>query len=82
MRLSEFNIFEIVDISTGTRQGGFGEGNLLFEEQEGKIKALLVPGNRTRAGFFSYNESMQIPWENIRKIGQDLIIVESGQTLY
>lgn len=83
MRLSDLNYFEIVDISTGSRRGGAGDGDLLFEEQEGKIKALLVPDNRIRTGFLSScGEPLQIPWESIRKIGEDLILVESRPLFY
>ena len=82
MRLSELAVFEIIDISTGTRQGGSGDEDLLFDVQEGKIKALLIPESRSHAGFFTYPEPIQVPWETIRKIGKDLILVESGQTIY
>lgn len=42
---------------------------------EGRITAIFVPGD---FGFFCFSKGsdIRIPWENIRKIGEDAILVE------
>ncbi|MGI6751044.1 MAG: YlmC/YmxH family sporulation protein [Anaerovoracaceae bacterium] len=77
MRLSELGDREIIDITTGCRFGDLAEADLLFDERNGKIKSILIPYGRSRMGFLSGHDIQEIPWAHIRKIGEDLIIVET-----
>lgn len=42
----------------------------------GKITSLIVPGTNKMLNIFSQNSEIEIPWENIKCIGEDLILVE------
>ena len=42
---------------------------------EGKITAIFVPGDSGFLGF-SRGADLRIPWDRIRKIGEDAILVE------
>lgn len=77
MRLSELGDREIIDVTTGSRHGDLADAELLFDEKNGKIKSILVPSSRSRMGFMGGQELQEIPWHNIRKIGEDIIIVET-----
>ncbi|MEG1929916.1 MAG: YlmC/YmxH family sporulation protein [Anaerovorax sp.] len=78
MRLSEIGYKEIINLSTGSRHGQLSSAELLFEESSGKITAILVPGMQGRFGFMGSKEFLQLPWESIIKIGDDIIIFETA----
>ncbi len=42
----------------------------------GKITSIIVPGNNKFMNIFSQNNDIEIPWQNIKCIGDDLILVE------
>lgn len=42
----------------------------------GKITSIIVPGNNKILNLFVQNNDIEIPWQNIRCIGEDLILVE------
>ena len=42
----------------------------------GKITSIIVPGNNKILNIFAGNNDIVIPWENIKCIGDDLILVE------
>jgi YlmC/YmxH family sporulation protein len=77
MRLSDLGEKEIINIANGCRYGDLNEAELVFEEKTAKIKAILVPEHRSRLFFGSISNMIQIPWPSIKKIGEDIIIVET-----
>ncbi len=77
MLLSEIGDKEIIDLTKGSRHGSFWEAEMLFDENSGKIKSLLVPNFQGRSRFSQNHELMQLPWESIVKIGEDIIIFRS-----
>lgn len=76
MRLSDLGDKEIVNLANGSRHGQLANAELLFDERTGKIKAILVPDFHSRIGFFGNKDYLQLPWNSIRKIGEDIIIFE------
>ena len=42
----------------------------------GKITSIIVPGNNKILNIFAGNNDIVIPWENIKCIEDDLILVE------
>ncbi len=45
--------------------------------ESGKITSIIVPGGTNKLfNFFSSENDIKIPWENIKSIGEDLILVE------
>lgn len=81
VKISELQIKDIVNISDGKRLGNITdiEINLIT----GKIEAVMISGNGRMLGFFGKEEEVVIPWKNILKIGQDVILIRqmtSGQT--
>lgn len=76
MRLSAIGGKEIVNLCNGSRLGIIAESDLLIDERTGKIHALLIPDSKSFFNLFSSNSLTEIPWEAIRKIGNDMIIIE------
>jgi YlmC/YmxH family sporulation protein len=78
MRLSELGGKEIVNLNDGGRLGIIADSDIIIDEISGRILTLLVPERRIQISRFFGGESegIEIPWHTIRKIGNDMIIVE------
>lgn len=59
-------------------QKGFGYvQDVCADLETGKITSIIVPGGTNKIlNFFSSDNDIIIPWERIRSIGEDLILVE------
>ena len=44
--------------------------------ETGMITSIIVPGANKFMSFFNQNSDIVIPWQNIKCIGEDLILVE------
>ncbi len=67
---------EIVNLLDGARLGVVGDADLLINQQTGKIEKLLIPAGRNYFSLFRDTGYIEIPWDAIHRIGDDLIIVE------
>lgn len=77
MRLSDLGEKEIVNLANGSRHGQLADAELLFDEIQGSIKAILVPDFRGKMNFFGSKDYLQLPWDAILKIGEDIIIFDT-----
>lgn len=75
MRLSEIGDKEIVDIVKGSMHGKLWDAEMLFDEATGAISFLLVPYFNGSGHKFS--SEIQLPWDSIVVIGEDMIIFKS-----
>ena len=82
MRLSDIGYKVIINLSDGNRYGQLADSELLFDPSGGRIRALLIPQYQGRFNFFDRGEYMQIPWESIKKIGEDIIIIDTSAHAY
>ncbi|WP_053957383.1 YlmC/YmxH family sporulation protein [Inediibacterium massiliense] len=76
MRLSKLGGKEIVNLNDGGRLGILAESDLLIDERNGKIKAVLVPDFKNQFSIFHDKNFLEIPWDCVRKIGSDMVIIE------
>lgn len=74
-KTSELREREVVNILDGRRLGLASD--LELEIETGRIKAIVVPGPGKFLKIFGKTEEFVIPWEWIRKIGVDVILVEA-----
>ena len=44
--------------------------------ESGIITSIIVPGNSKLINLFAGNNDIVIPWQNIKCIGEDIILVE------
>lgn len=75
MLLSEINGKEIIDLKKGERMGVLGQADLEIDEQTGHIQALIIPTMKW-FGLRKQGEEVRVPWENIKKIGTDMVIID------
>lgn len=73
VKISEFQIKDVVNVSDGKRLGNIGD--IEINLTTGKIDAVVISRNGRVLGFFGKDEDIVIPWKNILKIGQDVILV-------
>ena len=76
MLLSELGGKELVNLNNGERLGIIADSDIIVDEKTGKIITLLVPEKKFHFKLFGISEGIEIPWHTIRKIGNDMIIVE------
>ena len=76
MRFSSIGGKEIVNLSDGSRLGVVAESDLIVDEKTGKILSLLIPSQKGIFSMFSKESLLEIPWECVKKVGNDMIIIE------
>jgi YlmC/YmxH family sporulation protein len=74
-KTSELREREVVNILDGKRLGLASD--LEIEAETGRIKAIIVPGPGKFLWLFGKSEEFIIPWERIKKIGVDVILVDT-----
>ncbi|MGB9678616.1 MAG: YlmC/YmxH family sporulation protein [Thermoanaerobacteraceae bacterium] len=74
MRLSEFGNKEIVNLNDGKRWGLVDDSDLIIDEETGKIQSILI--YEIKSFFRGKSGYIEIPWDSIKKIGNDMLIVE------
>ena len=80
MRLGELMGKEIVNIYNGARLGIVGESDLAFDLETGEIRSIIVPRKSGILNFWLDRQQLITPWEAVRKVGTEVIIVELDQT--
>ncbi|MEZ4357044.1 MAG: YlmC/YmxH family sporulation protein [Eubacteriales bacterium] len=73
-RYSKLRQKEVVNCIDGKRLGFICD--LLIDQCDGKICAIVVPGPCKFSFFSRGDRDYVIPYKNIRKIGEDVILVE------
>lgn len=65
----------VVNMYDGVRICTLREVDFTFAEDSGELETLLIPQN---VSLFRHKDSkyLRIPWQNVQKIGREVIIVE------
>ncbi len=77
MRLSDLGDKEIINVADGSRYGDLYNAELMFEESTGKIRVIMAPEHKGRISFTGNRNYVHLPWDCIKKIGEDIIIVDT-----
>ena len=73
-RVTDLRCKEEINVTDGLRLGFVSDVEILLPE--GKVLALVVPGPCRFFGLFGRKDDFVIPWNCIRRIGSDIILVE------
>jgi YlmC/YmxH family sporulation protein len=76
MRYNDISSKEIVNITSGKRLGILGQTDLEIDEHTGQIRSFILP-NYKWFGLKKEGEVTKIHWNSIRKIGEDMIMIEA-----
>lgn len=74
MRLSDLQTKNVVNLRDGKNIGNIIDANI---NEKGNIESLVLEVGKT---FFSFNRDndVEIKWQDINKIGEDVILVKPG----
>ena len=78
MKLSELSGKEIIHIQRAERMGILGETDVEFNPETGRVEAVVVPIGRW-ASFSKSNKELSIPWQSIRTIGEEMILIDQDE---
>ena len=74
MRLSDLQDKDVVDIGSGDKIGSVIDAEI--KKDNGLITKLIVYEKRGFLDAFKMKDEVEVPWEKIKKIGSDVILVE------
>ena len=72
MHLSDLQGKDIVNVNDGTKIGSIID---VIIDNNGSIVSMIVQGNKFFSNLFSSKNDVEIKWEQIKKIGEDVILV-------
>ncbi|MBU3158576.1 YlmC/YmxH family sporulation protein [Clostridium frigoris] len=68
---------EIIDINSGSKMGYIKD--LKVDCDDYKIISILMPTQKS--SWFNKNNSIEIPWEKVKKVGIDVILVDGSDVI-
>ena len=74
MKFTELRCKEVICVADGRRLGFVCD--VLVEVPDGCVKAIIVPGPCRIFGLFGRRDDFIIPWNCIKRIGPDIVLVE------
>lgn len=72
--LNDLRWKEVICVTDGTRYGYVDDCS--FDLDTGQIRTLVVPGRARFFGLFGRREERLVRWEDVRRFGEDIILVE------
>jgi len=76
-RVGDLRYKEVININTGLRLGYVTDA--LFDAATGRISALIAPCPSRFFGLLGHSDDYYIPWENVKRIGDDIILVDTPE---
>lgn len=81
VRISDLVGKEIVNIYNGARLGVVGDSDLEIDVETGAVRAIILPKKNNIINLWIDRQHLIIPWEAVKKIGAEVIIVDLDQTM-
>ena len=72
MRLSDLQSKDIVALEDGKKIGNIVDVSI---DEDGNMKALIVQKSKFLNNIFSSSSEIEIKWSQVKKIGEDVILV-------
>lgn len=76
--MGQMRLKEVISIGDGSRFGYVGD--LELDLDSGRVRALIIPGRLRLFGLLGREEDIVIPWESVRRFGEDIILVDGVPT--
>lgn len=77
-RIDDLRCKEVINVCTGMRLGFVCD--VIVNVVTGQLVAIILPGPCKFFGLFGREDDIVVPWECIRRIGDDIILIEvSGE---
>ena len=78
VKVTELRYKEVINMADGHRYGYVGDAELDLEQ--GRVTAIIVPGRLRLFGLLGREEGERFPWESVRRIREDIILVEREES--
>ncbi|NLM63018.1 MAG: YlmC/YmxH family sporulation protein [Mollicutes bacterium] len=75
MRLSELQDKDVVNVNDGKKIGNIID---IIISSDGKMNGLIIEKTKFLISMFSTRDEIEIKWDQIEKIGEDVILVKSN----
>ena len=75
--INDLKAKEVINVSDGAKLGYVSDVEI--DLSDGRLTSLIIPGAFRLLGFLGKEEDILIKWENIKKIGEDFIMVEINE---
>lgn len=75
MTLYELCRRDVINVATGVNMGKTDD--IAFDEATAQISHIIIYGRLRLFGLLGREEDLSIPWTDIRKIGDDVILVHT-----
>ncbi|MGE4284237.1 MAG: YlmC/YmxH family sporulation protein [Clostridia bacterium] len=79
VRASDFRQKEVINVSDGKRLGFVYDVEI--DMNKGVIVSIIVPGPGKIMGLFGRDTDYVIPWTSIKKVGEDIILVDMNEAV-
>ena len=80
MRLNDLEGKEMVNIFDGMRMGTVGESDMMVDQETGQIVSIILPNRGNLLNFWADRQKIIIPWDSVKKIGREVIVVDIDHT--
>jgi YlmC/YmxH family sporulation protein len=80
LRLNDLVGKEMVNIYDGMRMGRVGESDMVVDQETGRIVSIILPNKGNMLTFWTDRQKLVIPWEAVKKIGREVIVVDLDHT--
>jgi len=74
IKISDLRMREVINVNNGKKLGLIKD--IEIDLDAGRVKSVVLPGNSRILGFFGRNDDVVVPWQKIRKLGMDVILVD------
>jgi len=74
VKISDLRMREVINVTNGKKLGLIKD--IEIDLDAGRIRSVVLPGNGRVLGFFGRNDDVVVPWQKIKKLGMDVILVE------
>ena len=73
-KIGELKDKQVVSVRDGSVIGYVND--VMLDVENGKLVSIILPGKNKGFGLFGRDDDIVVPWENIKVIGNDSILVE------
>lgn len=75
MTLHDLSEKDVIQIKTGENLGRIDD--VIFDEGTARLQSVVLQGRSHLFGLMGYDEDLVIPWEALKNIGTDVIMVDA-----
>ena len=76
MTLRDLSAKDVIQLKTGENLGRIDD--VVFDEKSARLTTVVLHGRARCLGLLGCDDDLVIPWESIKTIGTDVVMVDAG----